>query len=141
MSRTLTSPLIRNPSTLNQVKLKQERARKLKVYEKQLDREYKDGMKRTLKKMLLQYHPDKINSLRSGDDGIQGSEEVREGGERIGWGASRVRWVKKRWMVRVEQRQGQHEERFVALCRGATRAMASDSVLPCHRTWRLSSRM
>jgi hypothetical protein len=58
------------------LKLKQERARKLKVYEKQLDREYKDGMKRTLKKMLLQYHPDKINSLRNGDDGIQGSQEV-----------------------------------------------------------------
>lgn len=60
-----------------QIKLKQERARKLKVYEKQLDREYKDGMKRVLKKMLLQYHPDKINSLRAGEDAIQGTQEVR----------------------------------------------------------------
>jgi hypothetical protein len=62
-----------------QIKLKQERARKLKVYEKQLDREYKDGMKRVLKKMLLQYHPDKINSLRDGEDAIQGTQEVRCG--------------------------------------------------------------
>ncbi len=36
-----------------QLRLKQERARKLKVYEKQLDKEVKDGMKRTLKKMLV----------------------------------------------------------------------------------------
>ena len=36
-----------------QLRLKQERARKLKVYEKQLDKELKDGMKRTLKKMLV----------------------------------------------------------------------------------------
>lgn len=61
-----------------QLRLKQERARKMKVYEKQLDREYKDGMKRVLKKMLLQYHPDKINTLRVGEDPIEGTEEEVE---------------------------------------------------------------
>jgi hypothetical protein len=57
------------------LRLKQERAHKLKVYEKQLEREVKDGMKRVLKKMLLQYHPDKINTLRLGEEPIQGTEE------------------------------------------------------------------
>jgi molecular chaperone GrpE (heat shock protein) len=61
-----------------QLRLKQERARKMKVYEKQLDREYKDGMKRVLKKMLLQYHPDKINTLRAGEAPIEGTEEEVE---------------------------------------------------------------
>ena len=60
------------------LRLKQERAHKLKVYEKQLEREVKDGMKRVLKKMLLQYHPDKINTLRIGEEPIQGTEEEVE---------------------------------------------------------------
>jgi molecular chaperone GrpE (heat shock protein) len=60
------------------LRLKQERAHKLKVYEKQLEREVKDGMKRVLKKMLLQYHPDKINTLRMGEEPIQGTEEEVE---------------------------------------------------------------
>jgi len=61
-----------------QVRLKQERARKLKVYEKQLDCGYKDAMKRVLKKMLLQYHPDKINTLREWEAPLEGTEEEVE---------------------------------------------------------------
>jgi histone H3/H4 len=35
-------------------------------------------MKRILKKMLLQYHPDKISSWREGKDAIEGTNEEVE---------------------------------------------------------------
>ena len=61
----------------SEAKLKQERDRKLKIYQKQVDKEYKDGMRRVLKRMLLQYHPDKINALRD-QEAVHGSDEEVE---------------------------------------------------------------
>ena len=61
----------------SEAKLKQERDRKLKIYQKQVDKEYKDGMRRVLKRMLLQYHPDKINALRD-QEVVHGSDEEVE---------------------------------------------------------------